>query len=613
MRATEERITDWRQQGRLAELDAQFARMLVRLHPDMSEAAALSAGLVSRALTEGHTSLPLSRLEQELSPEYRISRVELKRSLLTSGAAVLDSEAAQHPAPLVLGGEGNLSLLRWHLAESRIAKGLLQRAEGLSAVDIEQARTLLSRLFPLSPDEDSAPDLQKCAVALALCKPLLILCGGPGTGKTWTLVRILALLTALSKSTQPLRIALAAPTGRAAMRLGESIREAASSLPPDFAVDDLPVPQTLHRLLGYQPASGAFRRNADNPLAADLVVVDEASMVDSALLDALLSALPTECRLILCGDPGQLPPVAPGSLLHALEAGADNKTGSGYSPELHAVLQELCGSDAPAQAGSQSGRLEDCRIQLRRARRFDRKSGIAALAAALQESRPAAALKRALAQDWPDIQWFNHAEAGIRLPALMLDLFAPLYQAESATAALEIFATGRVLCALREGPWGVSGLNALCQNLLRRHDLIPARQDWYQGLPVLIQHNDAVRNLYNGDTGLFWPDDSGTLKTWFAAEEGLRGFPPANLPFWLPAWAMTVHKSQGAEFGTVVLVLPESGDSALLGRDLLYTAITRAKRRLVIVAEPEMLHRIASRRQVRHSALESLLMRKSGV
>ena len=605
MGATEERITEWRQQGRLAELDAQFARLLARLHPDMNAATALSAGLLSRALAEGHTSQPLTQLVQDLSPECRITGAELERSLLSSGAAVAASAAAQHPAPLVLDRAGGLSLLRWHQAESRIAQGLIQRAEGLSAVEKDQTQDLLSSLFPEPPDADGTPDLQKCAAALALCKPLLILCGGPGTGKTWTLARILALFAALSRQVRPLRIALAAPTGRAAMRLGESIREAASKLPPDCGVDELPAPQTLHRLLGYQPASGVFQRNRNNPLAADLVVVDEASMVDSALLDALLSALSAECRLILCGDPGQLPPVAPGSLLHALEAKPSKA--NGYSAKLHAVLQQLCGPDAPARARKQSGKLDDCRIQLQRARRFDQESGIAALAAALQDTRPAAALQRTLAQDWSDIQWWRPAEARTRLPGLLLELFAPLYQAESAAKALEAFSAGRVLCALREGPWGVSGFNALCQNLLRRHELIPARQDWYRGLPVLVQHNDAVRNLYNGDTGIFWPDTNGTLKTWFAAEEGLRGFLPANLPLWQPAWAMTVHKSQGAEFGTVVLVLPDSGDSALLGRDLLYTAITRAKRRLVIVAEPEMLHRIASRRQLRHSALNNLL------
>ena len=268
---------------------------------------------------------------------------------------------------------------------------------------------------------------------------------------------MLALCSALTAG--QLRVALAAPTGRAAMRLGEAIREAAAAMPEDIGRQALPEAETLHRLLGYQPQTGRFRRNADNPLPADLVIVDEASMVDDLLLDALLAAVPAGCRLVLCGDPGQLPPVAPGSLLHSLAGlGAP-----GYAPALRAACARLCGRDMPEPPDAAAANLlNECRITLKKAHRFDETSGISALAAALQHADPAAELKRVLSRSWPDITLLGTETARSGLPAILLEMFRPLYRAVTAAEAMAAFARCRVLCALREGPWGVAGINRLC-------------------------------------------------------------------------------------------------------------------------------------------------------
>ncbi len=603
-------------QGQLDELDLQLARLLLRLHPDMSPAAALAAALTSHALSEGHTCLPLEEAVELLQSSPSLADKEqplvseLRYHLLTSGAAVEAGYEADDPRPLVLDQANRLALLRWYRAERSIVQGLGERAGALCKVDTNKAQKLLQELFPADPagQNSTSPNLQRCAAALALYKRLLILCGGPGTGKTYTLARILALYTALAP-THP-RIALAAPTGRAAMRLGEAIREAAASMPVLFQGHSLPEPQTLHRLLGFQPQSGAFLRNASNPLHVDLLVVDEASMVDVLLLEALLAALPTQSRLILCGDPGQLPPVEPGSLLHAL----DNLPEPSYSEELSQHLQQVCGDSLPSnQMGAAFDRetdiLAECRISLRQAHRFGRESGMLALAQALQEPAPEA-FSQALTRTWPDIRLHAPVEADGLLPGLLYDLLHPLRQAKNVQEATSAFARFRVLCALREGPWGVSGINGCCKQLVQRQGRIPTRQDIYQGLPILILRNDYGLRLYNGDTGIIWPDADGGLMAWFENEEGLRPFAPVTLPPWQPAYAMTVHKAQGAEFARVLLLLPPD-DNPLLSRELLYTAITRAKQELTLFAGTELLHTIAARRLSRHPNLGRLLRHKA--
>lgn len=611
-----------RPQGQLAELDVQLARLLLRLHPDLDQAAALAAACTSHALGEGHTCLPLKRAvaclglqAQAPAEKLRLDINELRRNLLLSGAAVEAGREAIDARPLVLDKGNRVALLRWYAAESGIAHDLCKRAAPLCAVDTKRARSLLQELFPATEAKQHSPgpNLQRCAAALALSKRLLILCGGPGTGKTYTLARILALFIALAPKTthisrisHTVRIALAAPTGRAAMRLGESIREAAAGMPTLFS-SSLPEPQTLHRLLGFQPQSGAFLRNAANPLHVDLLVVDEASMVDVLLLEALLAALPAKSRLILCGDPGQLPPVEPGSLLHALQTLPEPK----YSQALNRQVRELCGEGLPdkqtgAAFAEEADILAECRISLRRAHRFGRKSGMPALAEALQ-GQTSDAFAKALSQPWPDIRLHRPAEAEALLPGLLHDFFQPLLQAQNVQEAMQAFARVRVLCALREGPWGVSGINSRCKQLVRRLSRIAARQELYQGLPILILTNDYGRRLYNGDTGIIWPDTSGALMAWFEGEEGLVAFVPATLPAWQPAYAMTVHKAQGAEFIRVLLLLPPE-DSPILSRELLYTAITRAKEELILFADTDLLHTMAARRFRRHSNLDRLLL-----
>lgn len=601
------------QQGLLTEIDVQLGKLLLRLHPDLGPEGALAAACTSHAVSEGHTCLPLARVE-ELVPQEGISGPqpctgELRRQLLASGAVQAVDRGDAPTVPLVLDRADRLALLRLYRAEAAIARELGERARGLSAVDRARAVSLLQELFPDtgSVAVDGAPNLQKRAAALALCKGVLILCGGPGTGKTYTLARILALHAALAEdipAKKAPRVALAAPTGRAAIRLGEAIRQAVATLPVAYGLQPAPQPQTLHRLLGFRPHSGTFLHNAANPLHVDLLVVDEASMVDTLLLEALLAALPTGARLILCGDPGQLPPVEPGGLFHVLQGLPQLP----YSAALRECLQALCGDGSQEDGAVVHGVdpapiLADCCITLQQAHRFDAGSGISTLARALEDP---AVLAQTLAKTWPDIRIVAPQKAATQLPGLLSEQLDPLTHAASVQDALTALTHSRVLCALREGAWGVAGLNGRCRNLLHPQGRGTGLQEPCQGLPLLILRNDYDQGLYNGDTGVFWPDARGTLQAWFFGEDGLRSFLPATLPPWQPAYAMTVHKAQGAEFAEVLLVLPPE-DNPLLSRELLYTAITRARKRLVIIADQELLQRVSSRRLQRHSALDLLL------
>lgn len=614
-----QRLESLKLQGKLAEVDVQLARFLARMHPALSASASLTIALTSWAFSQGHTCLPLSEIgplaaaaddgkEQWPDPEM------LRQELLASGAVGDIKSEDQYSKPLMLDSGNRLFLLHSLRAEQAIAADILRRATAKHdwpGAESAKARNLLHLLFPQAP-RAGLLNLQQCAAALALRNKLLILCGGPGTGKTYTLARILALFSALT--TNPARMALAAPTGRAAMRLGEAIHQASSTLPPELHPQATPKPQTLHRLLGFQPQSGTFRHSGANPLHLDLLVIDEASMVDTALLAALLAALPDTCGLILCGDPGQLPPVEAGNILADLAA-IPSAPCWAAPPARTACLQELCDTDCPGKtmdnSAASTNPLNNCRITLQQVHRFGGESGMMSLARALQEDGSDAFIQ-SLAQPWPDISLYEPEQADTVLTALLQEQLDALARAHSAQEALAVFEQFRILCALREGPWGVAGINARCLALVqeqaqgqkRKHT--QRRQDYYQGLPILILRNDHGQRLYNGDTGMIWPDEHADLKAWFADEDGLRPFAPAALPPWQPAYAMTVHKAQGAEFAKVLLLVPPE-DNQVLSRELLYTAITRTKKELILCGKHELLGRIAARRLIRYSGLGSML------
>jgi exodeoxyribonuclease V alpha subunit len=561
----------------------------------------LAATLASAAVSSGHVCWPLEQnaaLPAALPPALLPEPSRWRRNLLASGGVGQPGDIA----PLILDQQNRLYLYRLHACEELIARELRNRAAAISETDPQVARLLLERLFPRKGND---PDLQQTAAALALLKPLLVISGGPGTGKTYTAARILALLQAIHSGSKPLRIALAAPTGKAAARLDESIRAARQSLPDGLGHNMPEQAQTLHRLLGARPGTENFRYNRDNPLVLDLLVIDEASMIDMMLMAALLEALPPSARLILLGDRSQLASVEAGSLFADL-------CGSGepaWSEQLCDKLCQLTG-DCPQPSAEPSGPLTDSCILLRTGHRFHGDSGIGSLAAAVN-SGSVEEVERRLAAGSSDLE-IEHCTERERENWLREQILRGFRDMAGAATLKEGFAAMekfRLLCAVHKGPNGTEGINSLAATVLRRAGLISGRDtEWYQGKPIIILRNHYDLQLFNGDTGLLWHDERDRqLKAWFRRPDGrLHPVVPSLLPERETAYAVTIHKAQGSEFEQVLLLLPEE-ESRVLSRELLYTGITRAKSKLILCADRETLAAAVRSRTQRHSGLAEKL------
>jgi exodeoxyribonuclease V alpha subunit len=508
--------------------------------------------------------------------------------------------------PLILDAAGRLYLYRQWEAEHLLAVDLTERAQGLREhVDREVLSDGLLRLFPLR--SDGSPDEQAVAAATAVFKNFSVICGGPGTGKTTTVVKVLALL--LEQTKTPLRIALTAPTGKAAARLRESISRARATLPCTPEVKEaIPVEtRTLHRLLGANAQGTAFRYGAERQLRVDVVVLDEASMVNLALMRQLVSALPKEAQLIILGDRDQLASVEAGAVLDDICGAGEVGRSAGFT----ALLAGLFDQGRRTQCAPTESGLADAIVTLTESRRFTSQGGIGSLCRLLNAGEGEAALHLLRSGD-PQATWADLPESAALTTALAeeVDAWVSDYlAAENPQEALHRFGKFMLLTALRQGPLGSLALNlALEQMLIRRHRIVAGKL-WYAGRPVMITRNAPAQDLFNGDIGLCLPDlaADGALRVFFLTATGeVRGLSPLTLPAHETAFAMTVHKSQGSEFSRVLLVLPGQR-SPLLTRELLYTAVSRARESLKIFGVGEVFVAASKERIERTSGLREQL------
>ncbi len=582
-------------------LERAFIASLQRLEPETPDMVLLAAALCCEALASGDVCLPLERL----AGKRPWAEVDLSLPALATWRAQLEASALigapGEYAPLILDGD-RLYLARYQAYEEQLAEELLARAADAPVVDERQLSDSLARLFAFN---QQSPDWQRLAAAQAVRRRLAVISGGPGTGKTTTVVRLLAALLE-QPGGERLAIGLAAPTGKAAARMAEAIRNAKAELPVSDAVKEaLPdEARTLHRLLGSRGDSPRVRHDAANPLALDVLVVDEASMVDLALMAKLVAALPPKARLILLGDKDQLAAVEAGAVF------AELCEGRGFDTQAAADLQRITGQNVPVD--TPRSRLGDAVVLLTHSHRFAGDSGIGELARRINagDAKGTVAL---LQEGRADLAW-NETPSPAALIERLEQGYSPYLQAArqaDPSAAFEAFNGFRALTAQREGAFGLTGINEALEARFKRRLGVPARERWYPGRAVMVRQNDYALGLFNGDIGLCLKTEQG-LRVFFEGDEGYRGFAPARLPSHDSAFAMTVHKSQGSEFTEVLLALPEQ-PSPLLTRSLFYTGITRAKRRVEIWALPARLAEAVITRAERAAGLaERLAMHENG-
>ena len=595
--------------GVLSNLDRGFARLMVRLAGEADGDLGLAAALVSRASAEGNICLDLAGIAgRPVSPGDGAPRCPLLAPWVSALRRTAVVGAPGDRRPLVLDGS-RLYLYRHWDAEQGLGRFLRERSrDDAPAVDTARLRDGIEKLFP---DRDGETDWQRVAAAVAVLRPLSVITGGPGTGKTTTVARVLALLLEQSKA-RPLRLALAAPTGKAAARLQEAIRESAGRLACADGIRETLAgmeASTLHRLLGRRPGFSAFGRGEEEPLPFDAVVVDEASMVSLHLLFALARSLSRDARLILLGDRDQLASVEAGAVLGDICGSGRKRL---YSVPAGKRIAEASGEAVPLLPGGTAPSLGDCIVELRRNWRFGAESGIGELSRAIREGEPGEALSILLEGQRGDLG-FRTVPAPRDLSRALVDVVLEGYgdymEGSGPAEVFERFNRFRILCALREGPYSVDALNAAVQAILARAGRLRPGHPWYEGRPVMVTRNDYGLRLFNGDVGIALadPDAGGALRVFFPGPDGsMRTFEPYRLPEHETVFAMTVHKSQGTEFDRVLLILPEV-DARVLTRELLYTGVTRARKRADLWAGEEALAAALSRRIERASGLRDML------
>ncbi|MFH2124158.1 MAG: exodeoxyribonuclease V subunit alpha [Pseudomonadota bacterium] len=546
-------------------LDTQFARFMTRrsgLSGSAADRFTLLIKRLSASLADGHSCLLLTHAEQQF--------------LSTHDNTLISGDIT---TPLVLQHD-RLYLQRYFHYESRLAGQLKELARRQHIIaDIKAA---LDGCF----GKEEEIDRQRQAAEMALQRPLALISGGPGTGKTSTVVRILGLL--LSTLDHNLQIALAAPTGKAAMRLKESIIASLAGLSFAKSIKEkIPTTaSTLHRLLGVRHHSPHFRHNHANPLPWDVVVVDEASMVDLAMMSKLVDALKPGARLILLGDKDQLASVESGAVLaDCIQA----------LPENTITLQKSYRFNQEISAFARAVNNSDSESAWAMLNREDHETTAVSLLhepmADLIASRYSRYLQQALAV---------HDDAG---------------KEDEIRRLFHCFKGFRILCATRRGPGGVESINRQMEQGLAASGYPCQPESWYPGRPIIILNNDYSLNLFNGDIGICLPERTAlsndknpeTFKVWFEREDGsVKGYQPYRLPASETVFAMTIHKSQGSEFADILVVLPGT-EPPLLTRELIYTAVTRARKRVLIASDQTIFEAAINRTISRSSGLHVML------
>ena len=571
-------------------LDRQFADFITRTSEIDSWELWLAAALVNRFTDEGHSCVDLAEFSgrpitvlpfwpEREDRSYTLPQWRSWRSCLEEAPCV---GGPGDPVPLILDEKGRLYLERFWAYENCLAAAIRDRVElPAETIPLSSLKKAVQDHFA---DSDTVGEQQIVAAVAAVLKRITIISGGPGTGKTWIAGRIVSLLNRLSD--RPVRVALTAPTGKAANRLSELLSEMGGKGETGGASSG----ETLHRFIR--------RLEISSSIPPEVVIVDEASMVDLSLMANLMISIPEETRLICLGDKDQLASVEAGSVMGDICFSRGEK---GNTQDFCRSVRQISGIQLPED--SSGSLLTDAIVLLDKNYRFESDSAIAACSRYVNQGDGKLAL--AALVDGTDGSWHEYDKTENAKEVLadeILTGFVPYLSADNPVDAFQSLASFRILCAMRRGPLGVERVNAWVEEILHEH--ISSYRKLYEKRPLLITRNDYRLGLFNGDIGVLWRDGSdGELAAYFQDSDGrLRSFAPALLPDHETAFAMTVHKSQGSEFEKVLFLLPQR-DSRVLTRELLYTGMTRARSSLSVWGSRNNFITAATRPTQRSSGL----------
>ena len=606
--------------GLFSEIDIHFANFITGFSEDKDPHIFLAAAMVSHATGSGDICLNLEtsagnilvgqqkKQASIVCPKLSVWLKQLKASPAVGGPGQMN--------PLILDAKNRLYLHRYWNYEYSLSKSIENRVQNpVADLDFKRLEDTLDRLF--SATDPQTINWQKIAAAAASLKHFSVITGGPGTGKTFTVTRVLALLLEQA-SGRKFKIYLAAPTGKAAARLKETVEQAKVHMNCDNSIKTA-IPSevfTIHRMLKPITGSPYFRHDRNNPLMADMVVVDEASMVDLALMAKLFEAVPENARLILIGDKDQLASVEAGSVLGDI---CDRDVMHGFSARFVNQIKKLTGENIERviQTTDVRSGLQDAIVVLQKSFRFAAGSGIDALSRAVNRADTEAALRLLAKENDNTVNWQTlKADENLfdTLSQQIVSGYRSYLETIDPAEALHRLLRFKILCALNIGPIGVQAINQLAEQVLRQHNLIRpdpmANNPWYAGRPVLIRRNNYQLGLFNGDIGVALPDaetGNNQLAVFFPGDAGeVRRFQPVQLPEHETVYAMTVHKSQGSEFDEVLFILPDR-DSPILTRELIYTALTRARKKITIWGRRSIIRDTIERRIERTSGLRDAL------
>ena len=610
--------------------------------------------VLSVSLRAGHTCLPINEIagihwgvafnesgdcshQGYLFPD--IEEIDLLLSKIN-----LKPETQQ----LIVFEKQNLYIRRYYLFESELSQAINNRISQQSTVNVDNAITIINQLFPSQKTanteniEATEIDWQKLAVANSINKSFSVIAGGPGTGKTYTVTKLLAALlmlkqlevtqivnnssfiTEFNREDIPLDISLVAPTGKAAQRLSESITNAISNFKGLISNDILTaIPtqaKTIHRLLGVIPNNPNFRHNQSNLLSCDVLLIDEVSMVDLPMMTRIFRALKADTKVIMLGDADQLPSVAVGSVL----ADVAPRPHHGYSDKNVNFITKVCQLESKRltekfnkkNTQDTSAIAHDHLSFLVKSRRFDGEGGIGKLATKVIQGEVeaswcilSASLKKNSDDGMSQLTLVDN-DLSSWLTPIIKQYYQGISQCNNVSDAFKLLSKFRVLCVTRQGEFGVAALNQWIKNQLFSN--LYSEDNNVHGLPIMINENDYRLGLYNGDIGLLWRTDDGELKAYFEnSESGYQIFMPSRLPKYDSVYAMTIHKTQGSEFDHVAIVLPRQSEHQLLSRELLYTGITRAKSKLTIACNKQIWSYGVKTAIKRYSGLKPFCINKS--